>query len=56
MSDGGKGSTQRPRSISDEEWATRWNEIFGRDAYDDFKASKDIPTDKQEQPKQKQQE
>jgi hypothetical protein len=31
MSDGGKGSTQRPRSIADEEWANRWDAIFGRD-------------------------
>lgn len=32
MSDGGKGSTQRPRSIADEEWANRWDAIFGRDS------------------------
>jgi hypothetical protein len=31
MSDGGKGHTQRPRSIADEEWANRWEAIFGRD-------------------------
>lgn len=31
MIDGGKGSTQRPRSIADEEWAQRWDAIFGRD-------------------------
>jgi len=31
MSDGGKGSTQRPRSVADEEWASRWDLIFGRD-------------------------
>lgn len=37
MSDGGKGQTQRPRSIADEEWSNRWDAIFGRD--------------KQEQPK-----
>lgn len=30
-SDGGKGHTQRPRSIADEEWASRWDVIFGRD-------------------------
>ena len=30
-SDGGKGSTQRPRSIADSEWANRWDNIFGRD-------------------------
>ena len=37
MSEAGKGSTQRPRSIADEEWSNRWDAIFGRD--------------KQEQPK-----
>ena len=31
MSDGGKGHTQRPRSIADEEWSNRWDAIFGRD-------------------------
>ena len=31
MSDGGKGSTQRPRSVADEEWANRWDAIFGKD-------------------------
>lgn len=36
MSDGGKGSTQRPRSIADEEWANRWDNIFGRDRYSDI--------------------
>jgi hypothetical protein len=26
-----KGSTQRPRSIADSEWETRWEVIFGKD-------------------------
>ena len=30
-SDGGKGHTQRPRSVADEEWASRWDAIFGKD-------------------------
>jgi hypothetical protein len=30
-SDGGKGSTPRPRSVADAEWANRWEAIFGRD-------------------------
>ena len=42
MSDGGKGHTQRPRSIADEEWATRWNAIFGKDSVEDYKQSEDI--------------
>ncbi len=33
-SDGGKGHTQRPRSIADEEWASRWEAIFDRDKPD----------------------
>jgi len=37
MSDGGKGSTHRPRSIADVEWANRWNSIFGRDNVDIYK-------------------
>lgn len=31
MSDGGKGSAQRPRYISNEEYADRWDAIFGTD-------------------------
>lgn len=31
MSDGGKGSTPRPRSVSNEEYASRWDVIFGVD-------------------------
>lgn len=31
MSDGGKGSTPRPFSVSNEEYASRWDAIFGRD-------------------------
>jgi hypothetical protein len=34
MSDGGKGSSPRPLSISEEEYATRWDAIFGRDKAD----------------------
>lgn len=31
MSDGGKGSAPRPFSVSNEEYANRWDAIFGRD-------------------------
>jgi len=31
MSDGGKGSKQRPMQISQQEWDSRWDAIFGRD-------------------------
>lgn len=31
MSDGGKGSRPRPYSVTQEEYARRWDAIFGRD-------------------------
>jgi hypothetical protein len=34
-----KGSAQRPRSVADEEWASRWNSIFGKDSIEDYKLS-----------------
>ena len=30
-SDGGKGSSPKPFSVSNLEYATRWNEIFGKE-------------------------
>jgi hypothetical protein len=33
-SDGGKGSSPRPFSISEEEYARRWEAIFGKDQVD----------------------
>jgi hypothetical protein len=41
MSDGGKGSTQRPRSVADEEWANRWDAIFGKDKPEQTKKDND---------------
>jgi hypothetical protein len=41
MSDGGKGHTQRPRSVADEEWANRWDAIFGKDKQPAEKEVKD---------------
>lgn len=41
MSDGGKGSTQRPRSVADEEWASRWDAIFGKDKPEEPKKDND---------------
>ena len=35
MSDGGKGSRPRPFSISQQEYDTRWDAIFGRDKLDE---------------------
>lgn len=31
MSDGGKGSARRPMAVSDQDYANRWDAIFGRD-------------------------
>ena len=41
MSEAGKGSTQRPFSISHEEWVKRWDAIFGRDLEEDFETQTD---------------
>ena len=35
MSNGGKGSAPRPFSVSNEEYAKRWDAIFGRDIKQD---------------------
>lgn len=35
MSDGGKGSAPRPYSVTQEEYARRWDMIFGRDLPDE---------------------
>ena len=35
MSDGGKGSSPRPYSVSNEEYKNRWDAIFGRDLKND---------------------
>lgn len=48
MSDGGKGSTQRPRSVADEEWASRWDAIFGRDKQEQPKKDNDDIMDEQD--------
>jgi hypothetical protein len=34
MSDGGKGSSPRPFSVSQDEWSKRWDAIFQRDLKD----------------------
>lgn len=46
MSDGGKGSSPRPFSVSQDEWENRWDAIFGRDK------SKDTPVDTKQNEKQ----
>lgn len=47
MSDGGKGSAQRPKSVADNEWASRWNATFGRDKEESF--IKSVDADKYQQ-------
>lgn len=42
MSDGGKGSSPRPFSVSDEEYKKRWDMIFGRDLESDDKFEHNI--------------
>ena len=37
MSDGGKGSTPRPFSVSQQEYDTRWDAIFSRDLKEEDK-------------------
>jgi hypothetical protein len=50
MSDGGKGHAQRPRSIADEEWARRWDDIFGRDKQSDDKDKQEKQDDQMVKP------
>jgi len=37
MSDGGKGSAPRPFSVSQKEYESRWDAIFGRDLKEEKK-------------------
>jgi hypothetical protein len=37
MSDGGKGSAPRPFSVTQKEYATRWDAIFGQDLKEERK-------------------
>jgi hypothetical protein len=41
MSDGGKGSAPRPFSVSQAEYDSRWDAIFGRDLKEDKTPSTD---------------
>lgn len=46
MSDGGKGSSPRPFSVSDDEYKKRWDMIFGRDLESDEKALEEVEKSK----------
>jgi len=43
MSDGGKGSAPRPFSVSNQEYAERWDAIFGRDGNETKKNGQPLP-------------
>lgn len=45
MSNGGKGSKPRPLSVSDQEYANRWNAIFAKDEYYDILTTEDCLVD-----------
>lgn len=50
-SDGGKGSSPRPYSVTQQEYDSRWDAIFGRDKDDkvrDFQFDKEQDTKEQE--------
>ena len=44
-SDGGKGSAPRPFSVSNEDYAKRWDAIFSRDIKEETKEKKDESSD-----------
>ena len=53
-SDGGKGSSPRPYSVSQQEYDSRWDAIFGRDKDDkvrDFEFDKELDKLEEEQDK-----
>lgn len=53
-SDGGKGSSPRPFSVSQQEYDSRWAAIFGRDKDDkvrDFQFDKEMDKLEEEQDK-----
>jgi hypothetical protein len=43
MSDGGKGSAPRPYSVSNAEYAARWDMIFGKDQKENKQKQDSIP-------------
>ncbi len=51
MSDGGKGSKPRPFSVSNEDYANRWDAIFGRDKHESDSET-DKPTRNNEETQQ----
>lgn len=54
MNDGGKGSAPRPFSVSNEEYAKRWDAIFGRDVKEDVENQQMMLTEEGEKPQKEQ--
>lgn len=49
MSDGGKGSKPRPFNVTNEEYAARWDVIFGRDLKENQKMLTEVPVYNQDE-------
>ena len=47
----GKGSAPRPFAVSNEEYANRWDAIFGRDKKKEEQKKEEKPKDKKEEKK-----
>ena len=47
----GKGSAPRPFSVSNQEYANRWDAIFGRDKKKEEQKKEEKPKDKKEEKK-----
>lgn len=46
MSDGGKGSSPRPLSVSNEEYALRWDAVFSKDRQEELDFLQEIEQNK----------
>ena len=47
MTDGGKGSKPSPFSVSNEEYASRWDAIFQRDREEDLRSNEETQESKE---------
>lgn len=52
MSDGGKGSAPRPFSVSQQEYDTRWDAIFGRDLKEENQSTDGVDVDPEDPDKE----
>jgi hypothetical protein len=53
MSDGGKGSAPRPYSVSNEEYASRWDMIFRKDQKESVDLTKESVDSQSKQEEEK---